>query len=81
MAKIKVYSTASCPFCLGLKGYLKDNHIEFEDFDVAEDENAREEMINKSGQMGVPVIEINGKLIIGFDKEKLEAELKESSDE
>jgi len=61
MVKIKVYSVATCPFCIGLKDYLKEKKIEFEDFDVAEDENAKEEMIEKSGQMGVPVIEINGK--------------------
>ncbi|UCD04431.1 MAG: glutaredoxin family protein [Candidatus Woesearchaeota archaeon] len=80
MAKITVYSTAMCPFCIGLKKYLEEKHIEFEDFDVAEDENAREEMIEKSGQMGVPVIEINEKIIVGFDKEKLEAELKASNE-
>ena len=49
----------------------KENNIEFEDIDVSVDEKAREEMIQKSGQMGVPVIEVNGQIVIGFDKEKI----------
>lgn len=70
-AKIKVYSTLSCPYCITLKEYLKEKSIEFEDINVAEDKEAAKEMIEKSGQMGVPVSEINGEIIIGFDKEKI----------
>lgn len=78
MEKIKVYSTKLCPFCIGLKEYLNKKNLKFENFDVAEDEKAREEMIEKSGQMGVPVIEINGKIIVGFDREQIEKELNSS---
>ena len=68
---IKVYSTPSCPYCFTLKEFLKQNNIEFEDIDVSKDEKALKEMIEKSGQMGVPVIEIDGQIVVGFDKEKI----------
>ncbi|KPJ71633.1 glutaredoxin [Parcubacteria bacterium DG_74_3] len=68
---VKVFSTPSCPFCVSLKHFLKEHNIEFEEFNVAEDKKAREEMIQKSGQMGVPVIEIDEKFVVGFDKEKI----------
>ena len=69
MAKqVKVYSTPTCPYCRGAKQFLKDNQIEFEDIDVSANQKAAEEMIQKSGQMGVPVLEINGQIITGFDK-------------
>lgn len=68
---IKVFTTPSCPYCVTLKQYLKDHNIEFEEIDVAENREAAEEMIQKSGQMGVPVIEINGEIVVGFDKEKI----------
>lgn len=71
MAKVRVFSTPTCPYCITLKEFLKDNKIEFEDLDVSQDSAAREEMIKKSGQMGVPVIEINGEIVVGFDKEKI----------
>ncbi len=71
MAKIKVYSTPTCPYCVTLKEFLKSKSIEFEDINVAQDAQAREEMINKSGQMGVPVADIDGEIIIGFDKGKI----------
>jgi len=76
MAKIKVYSTPTCPWCMKLKAYLKENKVDFQDIDVSSDSDAAEEMISKSGQMGVPQIEINGKILVGFDKESLDAELK-----
>ena len=65
---VKVYSTNSCPWCVKAKNYLKSQNIDFEDLNVQEDMVAREEMINKSHQMSVPVLDINGKIIIGFDK-------------
>jgi glutaredoxin 3 len=68
---VKVFSTPVCPYCVSLKEFLKQHNIEFEEFNVAEDEKAREEMIQKSGQMGVPVIEIDGKIVVGFDKERI----------
>ena len=68
---IKVFSTKFCPYCVTLKQFLKQRDIEFEDIDVSEDIKAQEEMIKKSGQMGVPVVDIDGEIIIGFDKEKI----------
>ena len=72
MAKeVKVYSTPSCPFCIRVKEFLKDNGIEFEDIDVSVNQDKVQEMVQKSGQMGVPVLEIEGNIVIGFDKEKI----------
>lgn len=71
MAKVKVYSTPSCPYCVTLKEYLKDNNVEFEGVDVSQDKVQLDDMIKKSGQMGVPVIDIDGEIIIGFDKIKI----------
>ncbi len=73
---VKVYSTSACPYCVTLKAYLKEHNIEFEDIDVAQDEKAREEMVEKSGQMGVPVVEINGEIVVGFNKEIIKNLLK-----
>jgi len=73
--KIKVYSTPTCPYCQMAKEFLKDKGVEFEDVDVSQNQEAAQEMIKKSGQTGVPQIEINGRIIIGFDKEELEKEL------
>lgn len=69
--KIRVFSTNSCPYCFTLKEFLKENKIEFEEIDVSRDEAAKEEMIQKSGQMGVPVVEIDGQIVVGFDKGKI----------
>ena len=71
MSKIRVFSTSQCPYCVTLKLFLKEHNIEFEDINVGEDQKAAEEMIEKSGQMGVPVIEIDDQMIIGFDKERI----------
>ncbi len=73
---IKVFSTPTCPYCVTLKEFLKEHNIEFEDIDVSQDEKARDEMIEKSGQMGVPVVEINNEIVIGFDKEIIKSLLK-----
>lgn len=69
--KVRVFSTPTCAFCITLKQFLEENNIEFEDLDVFEDEKAREEMVKKSGQMGVPVIDIDGQIIVGFDRERI----------
>jgi len=71
MPKVKVFSTPACPYCVTLKEFLKERNIEFEDIDVSQDKKASDEMIEKSGQMGVPVVEIDGEIVIGFDKEKI----------
>lgn len=73
---VKVYSTPTCPYCVTLKNFLKEHNIQFEDIDVAENELAAKEMIEKSGQMGVPVVDIDGQIIIGFDQDKIKKILK-----
>lgn len=75
--KISIYSTPSCPYCHLAKEYFQENNIEFEDFDVSQDEKALMEMVNKSGQMGVPVIEIDGEIIVGFNRAEIERILKD----
>jgi len=69
--KVIVYSTPTCPWCIRVKQFLKDNNIAFENYDVSSDQAKAEEMIQKSGQMGVPVLDIAGQVIIGFDKERI----------
>lgn len=75
MTKIKVYSTPTCPYCTMVKDYLKEKGVEFEEVNVAADREAAKKMIEKSGQMGVPQIEINDKIIVGFNKPALEEEI------
>ncbi len=69
--KIKIYSTSTCPYCSMEKDWLREHNIEFEEIDVSQDQEAANEMVEKSGQMGVPVTEVDGELVVGFDKEKL----------
>lgn len=73
---VKIYSTPTCVYCKMAKEFFQKNNIEFQDLDVGEDAKAREEMINKSQQMGVPVIDIDGQIVIGFDQRKIEELLK-----
>ncbi len=68
---IKIYSTPACPYCVTLKTFLKEHNIEFEDIDVSADAKALDEMVKKSGQMGVPVTDIDGEIVVGFDKNKI----------
>ncbi len=74
--KVIVYSTPTCPYCLFAKKYFKDNGVDFEDVDVTKDRVKAQEMIMKSGQMGVPVIDINGTVLVGFQPEAFEQLLK-----
>ncbi len=76
MAKVRVFFTQMCPYCVTLKEFLKEHHIEFEEVDVTQDEAAQKEMIEKSGQMEVPVVEIDGEFIAGFDRGKITKLLK-----
>jgi glutaredoxin-like YruB-family protein len=76
MANVTVYSTPAWPWCVKAKDFLKENKIEFEDKDVSSDEEARNTMIEKSGQMGVPVLDIDGTVIVGFDQEGIKKALK-----
>lgn len=73
---VKVYSTPSCPYCKLVKDYLKETKVMYEDVDVAANPSAANEMVKVSGQMGVPVIVINGeKVIVGWNKQALEEAL------
>lgn len=78
--EVKIFSTPTCPWCVKAKEFLKENKIKFTEVDVAEDEKGREEMIEKSGQMGVPVILVvkddgSEEAIVGFDQGKLKTVL------
>jgi glutaredoxin 3 len=73
--KILLYRTSVCPWCHKTEEFLKENKIKFKAIDVGNDRKAAQEMIRKSGQMGVPVIDIDGQIIIGYDKARLEKAL------
>ena len=68
---ITVYSTPTCPFCMQLKKYLDEHKVVYTNVDVSSSQEKAQEMIQKSGQMGVPVTDVDGQIVIGFDKEKL----------
>ncbi len=70
--KIKVYTTPTCPWCRRAKDYFKQLGLSFNEVDVSKDQKAAEEMVRKSGQMGVPVIEIGNNIVVGFDKAKID---------
>ena len=71
MANVKIYTTPPCVYCKMAKAYFKENSIEYKEVDVASDLKARQEMIEKSGTIGVPVIEIDGKIIVGFGRPRI----------
>ncbi len=75
MAEVTVYSTPVCPWCRKAEEFLKDRNIDFKKVDVSSDRDAAMEMIQKSGQRGVPVLDIDGTIIIGFDKPAIEQAL------
>ncbi len=75
MAKVTVYSTSTCPWCKKVKEYLKEKKVKYKDINVEDNEKARNDMIEKSGQMGVPVIDIDGTIIVGFDQAKIDKAL------
>lgn len=72
---IKVYTTNSCPWCVKAKDYLTKKGVDFTSLNVQDDMEARDEMLKKSKQMGVPVLDINGTIIIGFDKPAIDKAL------
>lgn len=71
MSNIIIYTTPSCVYCKMAKEFFKDNSVVYKELNVAVDEGARDEMVQKSGQLGVPVIEIDGKIVVGFDRPRL----------
>lgn len=75
MSNVIVYSTPSCVYCNMAKTFFKSNGIDYKDFNVAADLEKRKEMIDKTGQMGVPVIDVNGQVVVGFDEAKLRTTL------
>lgn len=76
MAKqVLVYSTPTCPYCVRAKQFLGEQKIAFTNYDVSVDQDKAQEMIDKSGQMGVPVLDIDGKIIVGFDREAIKEAL------
>lgn len=79
MSKIIVYSTPSCPYCTLVKDYLKQKGVEFEERDVSKDRVSAREMIEKSGEMGVPQIDINGTIIVGFNRDAIDNELRRTN--
>ncbi len=70
--KVIVYSTPTCPYCVYAKEYFKENAVSFDDIDVTKDRAKAQEMVMKSGQMGVPVIDIDGNILVGFQPEEFE---------
>ena len=72
---VKVYTTTTCPWCVKTKEFLKANNIKYREVNVSMDEKARNDMFEKSGQFGVPVTDVNGTIIVGFDREGLKKAL------
>lgn len=72
--KVKVYTTSTCPWCKKVKEFLKDNKVDYEEVDAAGEAGSKE-MVKRSGQMSVPVIDVGGKIIVGFDEAKLKEAL------
>ena len=75
MKSVTIYTTSTCHFCHGAKDFLKEQGVSFTEKDVTTDPSARQEMIEKTGQMGVPVIDVDGKIIVGFNEPALRQEL------
>ena len=71
MPKITIYTTPTCVYCKMTKAFFKEHDVQYEERDVSTDRSVADEMIKKSNQMGVPVIDIDGKILVGFDKEGL----------
>lgn len=76
MVTVTIYTTPTCVYCKMTKEFFKEHNVQYIEKDVASDAAAREEMMRKSGQMGVPVIDIDGELVVGFDKDRLSELLK-----
>lgn len=70
--RVIVFSTPNCPYCNMAKRYLRDRGIRFRDVDVSRDPAAARDMVRRSGQQGVPVIDINGKIVVGFDRARID---------
>lgn len=73
---ITLYSTPSCTYCKKAKSWFQENRIKFQEYDVSRDQRRADEMVRKSGQMGVPVIDVNGRIIVGFNQPEIERALR-----
>ena len=71
MNQVTIYTTPTCVYCKSAKEFFKEHNVSYTEKDVAKDEQAREDMVKKSEQLGVPVIDINGEIVIGFNKQKV----------
>ncbi len=74
--KVVIYTTPECAYCKMTKEFFRQNNISYEEKDVSVDDKAREEMVTRSGQLGVPVIDIDGRIIVGFDEAAMKELLK-----
>ena len=74
-AKVKIYTTITCPWCMKTKEFLKASNVKYDEVNVGSDEKSRNEMFEKSSQFGVPVTDVNGTIIVGYDKEALKKAL------
>ncbi len=72
---VLIYTTPTCPYCNMAKDFFKSKNVEYKEINVAADENAAKEMVDKSHQMGVPVVDINGTIIVGFNRPEMEKAL------
>lgn len=76
MANVKIYTTPTCIWCKRTKDFFRENNVPYQEVNVAADHKAAQEIVEKSGQMGVPVIDIDGQIVVGFDKPRLKQALK-----
>lgn len=76
MSQVIIYTTPTCVYCKMAKEFFKKNNVAYEEYNVAEDDKAREEMVKKSRQLGVPVIDVNGGIFVGFDQKGLKKALR-----
>ena len=72
LPRVILFTTPTCSFCSMTKKYFRDKGVKFKEVDVSRDAAAARDMVRRSGQMGVPVIDINGKIVVGFDRPKIE---------
>jgi glutaredoxin 3 len=73
---VTIYTTPTCGYCRVAKDWFRQNHVPFTEYDVSADQRKAEEMVRKSGQMGVPVIDVHGRVIVGFNRPEIERALK-----
>ena len=73
---ITLYTTPSCTYCTKAKSYFREKQVPFTEYDISRDQRKAEEMMRKSGQMGVPVIDLNGKIIVGFNQTEIDRALR-----